>query len=516
MRSDVTAGHALDATDRGVPAALQPRSRRGPAALLLVLGALGSGGILAGVSMPGSPFVVHGAGSWIWVPSAVASGSEGPVQFLGVALVYAGTLLLLGCWLEALRWTRSERGLPLRVPLALGVAWGLPIAVAPPLFSRDVFSYAAQGEMVARGINPYLRGPSALGTSRFVDLVDPLWRARTSPYGPAWERLGGWLVQLAGHHTVGAVVGFRVVALAGVALLAWGTASLAGSIGRDRSAAIAAVVLNPLVLLVLLGGAHNDALMLGLVVASCALAARRGILAALVLCALAAEVKLPALVAAAFIGWAWWSGDGASIKERGARALASLGAVAAAMLAIGAASGLGWRWITDLLTSGTVVSWLDPATAAGLAVGHGARALGYGGALSPFVNAARGAGLAAAVLISARLLYGARRTTATRALGWSLLAFVLLGPVVWPWYEAWGFAVLGITAERWTLRGIAVLSAAACFADVQDPHLLVAATPGLVAGTWLVVGVGVAWFLWGRRPLGDSALGDRRIARSSP
>ena len=37
-------------------------------------------------------------------------------------------------------------------------------------------------------------------------------------------------------------------------------------------------VLNPAVLLVLLGGAHNDALMLGLLVAGCALARRHHVL----------------------------------------------------------------------------------------------------------------------------------------------------------------------------------------------------------------------------------------------
>ena len=60
-------------------------------------------------------------------------------------------------------------------------------------------------------------------------------------------------------------------------------------------------VLNPLVLLVLLGGAHNDALMLGLLVLGCVLAVRRHPLTGLACCALAAEVKAPALLATLFI-----------------------------------------------------------------------------------------------------------------------------------------------------------------------------------------------------------------------
>ena len=74
-------------------------------------------------------------------------------------------------------------------------------------------------------------------------------------------------------------------------------------------------MLNPLVLLVLLGGAHNDALMLGLLVAGCAAARRNHILIGLVLCALAAEVKVPALIGAVFIGW-WWSEGSAAWRQR--------------------------------------------------------------------------------------------------------------------------------------------------------------------------------------------------------
>jgi hypothetical protein len=59
-----------------------------------------------------------------------------------------------------------------------------------------------------------------------------------------------------------------------------------------------------------------------------------------------------------------------------------------------------------------------------------------------------------------------------RALGWSLLAFVVLGPVVWPWYETWGFVFLAVVAEAWTLRIVLLLSAVACFADVPDGRFL--------------------------------------------
>lgn len=462
------------------------------------LGFVGSACVLTGASLPGSPFVRHVAGSWLWTPPG-ATGPEGDAQFLGVFLVYTGIIVLLAAWLELVRRARSAPGPSRRGLVGALVAWALPIAVSPPLFSLDVYSYAAQGEMVSRGINPYLHGPSSLGADAFTRLADPRWAHTTAPYGPGWERLGGWLVELAGHGTVASVLAFRATAVLGVALLAWAIPSVAHALGARSSLALTVGVLNPLVLLVLLGGAHNDALMLGLLAASCALAARRRVLVGLLVCALAAEVKAPALMAAAFIGWAWWPATGAQRRLRAARALTAVVISGGAMLAVSALAGLGWRWIPDLVAPGGVTSWLDPATAAGLAIGHAANALGAHVGVEHFVTALRVVGLAVALAISARLLAGCSRRTAPSALGWSLLVLALLGPIVWPWYEAWGFVFLAIAAEGWTLRVVVALSAVACFADVQSPHLLVAATPAIVVPCWAALAVAIATCLWHAR-----------------
>ena len=53
-----------------------------------------------------------------------------------------------------------------------------------------------------------------------------------------------------------------------------------------------------------------------------------------------------------------------------------------------------------------------------------------------------------------------------RALGWSLLAVVFLGPIVWPWYETWGLVFLALAADVWSRRVVLVLSTVACFATV--------------------------------------------------
>ncbi len=74
-----------------------------------------------------------------------------------------------------------------------------------------------------------------------------------------------------------------------------------------------------------------------------------------------------------------------------------------------------------------------------------------------------------------------------QALGWSLLAFVVLGPVVWPWYETWGFVFLAVVAEAWTLRLLLALSAVACFADLPSVRYYEAAQPVLAIVCWVLL-----------------------------
>jgi hypothetical protein len=450
-----------------------------------IVGFLGSACVLLGVVQSGSPFSVRAAGAWFFATSD-ASRLSASTRFLGVMLVYAGIVVMLGSWFELVRTVRRQPSIPVAPLVAVLVAWVAPVLVMPPVFSRDVYSYAAQGEMVQRGLNPYVRTPSALGGGRFLDLVDPLWRHTPAPYGPAWERLSGAIVTLSHHEVWLAAAGFRLVALAGLGLIAWAVSSLARSIGRPESVAFALAALNPVVLLVLVGGAHNDALMLGLLVAGCALARRDHAFAGLVLCAFAAQVKLPALIGAVFIGW-WWSDATGSWRQRAPRVVAAVAIVVALMGVISAVSNLGWHWLAGLANPGTVVSWLDPATALGLAIGHAAAAVGVGGHTAGLVAISRGIGLGLAALLSVGLLLRSNGRGEVEALGWGLLLFVILGPVVWPWYETWGFVVLAVVAEGWTLRLVLALSAVACFADMPAARSLGASDPGLTVICWVVL-----------------------------
>jgi hypothetical protein len=216
----------------------------------------------------------------------------------------------------------------------------------------------------------------------------------------------------------------------------------------------------------------------------------------LLLCVLAAEVKVPALIGALFIGW-WWSDGMASWRRRLLRIAGAILAALALMAVIGLVCGLGWRWLDGLSNPGVVVSWVDPVTAVGLLLSHVCGALGLGGHSAAYVASARAVGFALAAVISIGLVLRSPRVGAMQALGWSLLVFVLLGPVVWPWYETWGFVFLAVIAEAWTLRLLLALSAVACFADLASLRFYETNGPALAIVGWtawagLIIAYGVA------------------------
>ena len=76
-------------------------------------------------------------------------------------------------------------------------------------------------------------------------------------------------------------------------LIAWCVPRLARLYHRDGAELFTLMVLNPVTLLHLIGGAHNDALMLGLLVAGLTAAKEKRPIVGIVLCALATAIKAP-------------------------------------------------------------------------------------------------------------------------------------------------------------------------------------------------------------------------------
>jgi hypothetical protein len=147
------------------------------------------------------------------------------------------------------------------------------VFAGPILISTDVFSYIAYARMgVEHGLNPYLHGPAAISHDPIFPYVGHDWRHVETAYGPLYTLLSYPFAPLG---VKGALWGMKILAqLASIATLA-----LIWRCARARSLdpvwAILAVGANPLYVVYGLGGAHNDLLMLLLMVTAVSLTLAR-------------------------------------------------------------------------------------------------------------------------------------------------------------------------------------------------------------------------------------------------
>jgi hypothetical protein len=285
--------------------------------------------------------------------------------------------------------------------------------------------------------------------------------------------LAGWSASLSLHHVLITVVLLRLQSVVGLALIAYCIPKLARSFGKDAGPAFVLGVLNPLTLLALVGGAHNDAIMVGLLLAGITAARSRHPVWGVVLCALAASIKVPAAVGIIYVAWDW-AGVDVGWRERIAPLLRAGLITVAVMGFLSVVAGLGWGWILNLGTPGTVRSWMAPATAVALAISGLGHVMGIGVSLAGLLTLTRALGLLAAAAIALYCLRHRTRLGLLYAIGITMLMFVLLGPVVQPWYLTWGIILLAPVATGRLLYPILGLSIVAPFIGLTDAASLLA------------------------------------------
>jgi hypothetical protein len=397
--------------------------------------------VCVGASLPGSPFKLEMAGTWFFGEPPASNPSQTILLLPGMVAVYGGMILFVRVWFGLVQALRHRPGAPIRTLAIMLALWIVPLLLVAPLFSRDVFSYAAQGEMVSHHINPYILGPGADGSGQFVNPVDLLWKNTPAPYGPLFLMVDGWFASLSGHSDMVTVLFLRFLSVIGVALIAFCIPKLATAYGRDPGSAFVLAVLNPLTLLALVGGVHNDAIMVGLLLAGITAAKYQHPVIGIVLCTLAAAIKVPAAIGIVYVAWDW-SGPGVEWRQR-LRPLIKAALIAMAVMAVlSLVSGLGLGWIGNLGTPGTVRSWMAPATAIGLVISGALHVVGVGVGLGGVLTVTRLLGLIGAAAIAFSCLRHKERLGTLSALGISMLMFVLLGPVVQPWYLTWGIILM--------------------------------------------------------------------------
>jgi alpha-1,6-mannosyltransferase len=407
---------------------------------------------------------------------ALPVGMSGRYAHLGLVSVYTGLLLLvLGWWW----YGRVAREGPHRLTLVL---WAAPLLLAPPMFSRDVYSYLAQGLMIDSGMDVYRHGPALLG-GLVADQVPAVWQHTPSPYGPVFLLVARAVAGLLDAHLILGIVAMRLVAIGGLAMLAVSLRVLARSAGVSPNGATWLALLNPLVLVHLVAGAHNDALMVGLLAAGLAAAVRRRPVLGTLLVVAAALVKWPAalgLVAVAAIGggrWAWPRVVAVAVP---------------ATAAITALAGTGYGWIGALATPISTGNW----SLTGLLGRWTAGPLGTQLAAEMW----RWAGLLAMVVVAGVVWTYRARLGPVYCLGIVLSAVVVFGPAIRPWYVVWGLVLLAaVAAQHAVRRALAAFCALLVLVVLPDgfaadaERLLLAVLGGLIGvAAFLVVRLAVS------------------------
>jgi hypothetical protein len=380
-------------------------------------------------------------------------------EALGLVAVYFGVTVLAVAWARLGAVVRGPAPPGVRSLYATLAVWAAPLAVGPPLFSRDVYSYLAQGAMTVARIDAYRYGPAALGGPLLAD-IPGAWQHTPTPYGPVFLTLAAGVSAGAPARIVLGVLGMRLLALLGLGVMLAVLPRLAATCGARPAPAVWLAGLNPLVLLHLVAGAHNDALMLALLMAGLAAATTSRPVSAAVLVTLGGLVKAPAVLGLLVVA-ALWS-DALVGPYRAPRAVAGTAGVAAATtLSVSAVTGLGYGWLGALGTPASVHSWSVTS-----ALGRMSRLLlrALGSDLAPAAAGAwRWAGMLAAVVLGVAVWRGRHRLGTVAALGLMLTTLVAFGPSIRPWYLLWGLAPIAVAhpdgrAARWLGLACVVLA----------------------------------------------------------
>ena len=459
----------------------------GRPALLGCLGAalITMGGLGAGSTKQHDPLLETLHLSWL---------RYGHGLVLSSVLLWIGVTLMLSAWLwlgrRVLAGDASEYTM-----VASAAFWLAPLLLSVPLFSRDTYSYLAQGALLRDGFDPYAVGPID-NPNALLDNVSPIWTITTAPYGPAFIMIAKLITMLVGNHVIAGTMLLRLCMLPGFVLLIWATPLIARHIGANVPIALWICALNPLVIIHLMGGVHNEMLMVGLMAAGIALTLNSRHIAGIALIAVGVAVKATAGIALPFMVWVWMRH---LCERRGYRPLRAFAAAAGTSVLIfvtvfavlSGVAGVGLGWLTALAGSVKIINWLSIPTAAANII-HAIGGLFFSISFYAVLQITRAVGIAIVAVALPMLWWRFRHDDrqALTGIAWAMLVVVLFAPAALPRYYSWPLAVLAPLAQsRRAVSAIAAFSTWIMVIFKPDgahgmyswPHVLLATAVALFA-----------------------------------
>ena len=342
--------------------------------------------------------------------------------------------------------------------------WSLPLLFAPPVFSQDAYSYAAQGWLVAQHVDPYAVGPGVL-PGGYADQVASEWRMTPAPYGPLSLRISEWLVLMCHNSPYLTAWAERIPALLGVLMIGVFIPRIARQMGVDEHLAAWFGILNPMLIISFVGGAHNDSLMMGFVVVAVWMASLSHTtangpprwqwwwLVAAVVVGVGAAIKQPAVLTAyalPLIAREWSKVNFRETMITVGRVLASFVVSIGTFCLVTLATGLGFGWINAIGVPGRGIT-VAPFTMLGLAFHRIASWFGWqldqGSTLADF----RAVGIVIGVLLIGFLALTLARRQPIAFLAWGYLTAAVAGPAIRTWYVQWCVTLLPLTRMTATL-----------------------------------------------------------------
>jgi alpha-1,6-mannosyltransferase len=426
----------------------------GRPALLGCLGAalITTGGLGAGSTKQHDPLLDSLHLSWL---------RYGHGLVLSSVLLWIGVTLMLCAWLWLGRRVLTGEAVEYTMVATTGF-WLAPLLLSVPVFSRDTYSYLAQGALLRDGLDPYAVGPID-NPNPLLDNVSPIWTITTAPYGPAFIMVARLVTMLVGNHVIVGTMLLRLCMLPGLALLIWATPRIARHLGANVPIALWVCALNPLVIIHLMGGVHNEMLMVGLMVAGIALTFGQRHFAGIAVVAVGMAVKATAGLALPFLVWVWMRHLRDRREYRPLRAFSvaaggSVSIVVAVFAVLSGVAGVGLGWLTALAGSVKIINWLSIPTAAANLI-HAVGGLFFSVNFYGVLHITRVVGIAI-IAIALPVLWWRFRHDDRQALtgiAWVMLVVVLFAPAALPWYYSWPLAVVAPLVQ--SRRGASAVAA---------------------------------------------------------